>query len=159
MSAGGVVVRGNDVIAIVPTRRAADGSRVLALPKGHVDEGETRLQAAIREVREEAGVVVEHIADLGEVRYWYTRHGRRISKAVAFYLFGYVDGDVADHDDEVEEVRWMPLSQARRALSYQGEREMVERAMRVLEERAGGPAQARGHDPRPGGVSEDRKER
>jgi 8-oxo-dGTP pyrophosphatase MutT (NUDIX family) len=58
-SAGGVVVRGHDVVVIVPTRRAANGAKVLALPKGHVDPGETPIQAAAREVREEAGVDAE----------------------------------------------------------------------------------------------------
>ena len=41
-SAGGVLVRGREVAVIVPTRRAADGSRVLALPKGHVDGRDSR---------------------------------------------------------------------------------------------------------------------
>src|SRR5437879_5917980 len=57
VSAGGVVVRDGDVAVIVPTRRSADGSRVLSLPKGHVDPGETPVEAAEREVREETGVV------------------------------------------------------------------------------------------------------
>ncbi len=132
LSAGGVVVRGQEMIAIVPTRRAADGKSVLALPKGHVDAGETPLQAAIREVREEAGVTVEHIADLGEVRYWYARGGRRIAKAVEFFLFAYLSGELEDHDEEVEEARWMPLQDAQRSLSYPGEREMVQRAIALL---------------------------
>lgn len=126
-------MRGGEVVTIVPTRRAADGRKVLALPKGHIDGDETPLQAAIREVREEAGVVVEHLADLGEVRYWYTRGGQRIAKAVSFFLFGYVSGDVEDHDEEVEQARWMPLEQAQQELSYPGEREMVGRAISLLE--------------------------
>src|SRR5207302_10442409 len=56
-SAGGVVVRGEELVAIVPTRRASDGTRVVALPKGHIDRGETPLQAAQREVREETGIL------------------------------------------------------------------------------------------------------
>src|ERR1035438_7240501 len=105
-SAGGVVVRGEEVVVIVPTRRAADGSRVLALPKGHVDPGETPIQAAQREVREETGVVAEPVQELGETRYWYRRDGRTIGKSVCFFLFTYVEGNTEDHDDEVEEVRW-----------------------------------------------------
>jgi 8-oxo-dGTP pyrophosphatase MutT (NUDIX family) len=132
LSAGGVVVRGQEAIAIVPDRRAADGKSVLALPKGHVDPGETTLQAAIREVREEAGVEVEHIADLGEIRYWYTRGGRRIAKTVEFFLFAYLSGELEDHDEEVQEARWMPLKQAQRSLSYPGEREMARRAIALL---------------------------
>src|SRR5271165_1517484 len=92
VSAGGVVVRGGEVVVIVPTRRAPDGSRVLALPKGHIDPGETALEAAEREVREETGIVAEPLRELGEARYWYRRGGQTISKAVSFYLFSYVEG-------------------------------------------------------------------
>jgi 8-oxo-dGTP pyrophosphatase MutT (NUDIX family) len=131
-SAGGVVVRGGDVVVIVPTRRAADGSRVLALPKGHVDPGETPIQAAQREVREETGVVAEPVQELGETRYWYRRDGRTIGKSVCFFLFTYVEGNTEDHDDEVEEVRWISLQQARRQLSHTAEREMVDLALAYL---------------------------
>jgi 8-oxo-dGTP pyrophosphatase MutT (NUDIX family) len=133
-SAGGVVVRDEQVVVIVPTRRASDGSRVLALPKGHIDPGETALQAAGREVREETGIVGEPVRELGEARYWYRRDGQTIPKSVSFYLFDYVEGDTADHDDEVEEARWIALADAQSELSHAAEREMVTRAMAFLEE-------------------------
>lgn len=133
-SAGGVVVRGDQVVVIVPTRRAADGSRVLALPKGHVDPGETPVEAAEREVREETGIVAEPVRELGETRYWYRRDGRTIGKTVAFFLFSYVGGDIADHDDEVEEVRWIGVGQAQKKLSHEAEREMVALAAAYLEQ-------------------------
>jgi 8-oxo-dGTP pyrophosphatase MutT (NUDIX family) len=129
VSAGGVVRRGGEVIVIVPTRRAADGKRVLALPKGHVDPGETAEQAAEREVREEAGVDATLVGQLGEVRYWYQREGRKIPKLVTFFLFDYAGGDVADHDAEVEEARWVPFDEAIATLTYKGDREMVQRAL------------------------------
>lgn len=131
-SAGGVVVRGEEVVVIVPTRRAADGSRVLALPKGHVDPGETPIQAAEREVREETGIVAEPVRELGETRYWYRRDGRTIGKSVCFYLFSYIEGNSEDHDDEVEEVRWISLKDAREQLSHSAEREMVDLALAYL---------------------------
>jgi 8-oxo-dGTP pyrophosphatase MutT (NUDIX family) len=131
-SAGGVVVRDGEVIVIVPTRRAANGSRVLALPKGHVDPGETAVQAAAREVREETGVIGEAVTELGETRYWYRRDGRTIGKSVSFCLFDYVGGDTADHDDEVEEVRWLGLERAERELSHAAEREMIGLALAYL---------------------------
>ena len=124
-----MVVRGDEVVVIVPTRRSANGSKVLALPKGHVDPGETPAEAAQREVREEAGVEAALVDQLGEVRYWYQRDGRRIPKVVSFFLFDYRSGKVEDHDDEVELARWMPLDQAARELTYKGEREMVQRAV------------------------------
>jgi 8-oxo-dGTP pyrophosphatase MutT (NUDIX family) len=131
-SAGGVVVRGDQVVTIVPTRRAADGSRVLALPKGHVDPGESPIEAAQREVREETGLHAEPVCELGESRYWYRRDGKTIGKRVAFFLFEFRDGNTDDHDDEVEEVRWLGLEEAQRALSHTAEREMVALAIAHL---------------------------
>jgi 8-oxo-dGTP pyrophosphatase MutT (NUDIX family) len=128
-SAGGVVVDGDQVVVIVPVKRGTAGRRVLGLPKGHPDGDETPEQAARREVAEEAGVEGELIGELGEVSYRFERRGRSIPKRVRFYLFEYQAGDVADHDDEIEEARWMPLEQAARELTYAGEREMVRRAL------------------------------
>lgn len=130
ISAGGVVLdEEGRTIVIVPTRRSASGAKVTALPKGHIDPGEDAETAALREVREEAGIEAEIIEKLGDVRYWYQRAGRSIPKQVTFFLMRYVGGDPADHDDEVEEARWVPLEEAHALLSFQGERDMVRAAI------------------------------
>jgi 8-oxo-dGTP pyrophosphatase MutT (NUDIX family) len=134
VSAGGVVVRDAEVLVIVPVKRASDGRRVLALPKGHFDPGETALEAAEREVREETGAEVEPLSELGDARYSYRRGGETIPKAVTFFLFRYRDGDTSKHDEEVEEVRWLPLQEARDSLTHAAEREMIGRALAHLEE-------------------------
>jgi 8-oxo-dGTP diphosphatase len=126
-SAGGVVLRpgpGGDEVAVVSPR---DG--VLALPKGHPDGDETLEQAASREVREEAGLTVRAVDRLGDVRYWYTLKGERVLKTVTFFLFDYVSGDTADHDDEVVWAGWIPLADAVKDLSYRGERSMAVKAL------------------------------
>lgn len=123
------MVRDGEVAVIVPVRRDARGNRVLGLPKGHPDGDETADQAAAREVREETGLTAELIEQLGDVEYQYERKGRRVSKRVAFFLFEYRSGDLADHDHEIEEARWMPLAEAAEELTYEGEREMVRRAL------------------------------
>jgi 8-oxo-dGTP pyrophosphatase MutT (NUDIX family) len=134
-SAGGVVVNDlGETIVIVPTRRAADGSKVLALPKGHPDGDESPQEAAVREVREETGVLADVVGPLGDVRYWYQRGGRRIAKVVSFFLLRYAEGSLDDHDAEVEDARWMPLTEAAEALSYAGERDMAARALSRIAE-------------------------
>ena len=134
-SAGGVVVRDGEVVTIVPVKRAADGSQVLGLPKGHPDGDETPEQAARREVAEEAGVRGELIAELGDVEYDYERPSGPAHKTVRFFLYAYSSGDVADHDHEIEVAAWMELGEAAQRLTYAGERDMVRRAMAHLADR------------------------
>jgi 8-oxo-dGTP pyrophosphatase MutT (NUDIX family) len=127
-SYGGVTIRGDDVLVIQPVGRR----RITALPKGGPQRGETPEQTAGREVREETGVNVTVREPLGDVEYWYRRGGRRVFKTVHFYLCDYVSGSTEDHDHEVDEARWIPLHEARTALSYPGERELIERALSKL---------------------------
>jgi 8-oxo-dGTP pyrophosphatase MutT (NUDIX family) len=128
-SAGGVVVRGDECVVIVPVKRSPQGRRVLGLPKGHPDEGESDEAAAAREVREETGVRAELVEPLGDIEYDYQRRGRRVHKRVRFFLFRYLSGSTADHDHEIEDARWLPLADAAEKLSYEGEREMAARAL------------------------------
>jgi 8-oxo-dGTP pyrophosphatase MutT (NUDIX family) len=132
LSAGGAVVHDGNVIVVVPVKRDASRRRVLALPKGHLDQGETDEAAAIREVTEETGVRAELIDKLGDVEYTYERRGRRRAKRVAFYLFEYRSGSVKDHDHEIEVALWMPLEKAAEELTYAGEREILRRAVSRL---------------------------
>ncbi|HEV2773175.1 MAG TPA: NUDIX domain-containing protein [Thermoleophilaceae bacterium] len=126
-SAGGVVVRrtdGRSEMAVISPRRG-----VLALPKGHPEEGETLEQAATREVLEEPGLTARPRERLGQVRYWYTLAGEPVLKAVTFFMFDYLSGHIEDHDDEVESAAWVPLGEAPRLLSFKGEREMAAKAL------------------------------
>ena len=131
-SSGGLVVRrfrSRPFLAVVQVIR---GKRVLSLPKGHPDPGETAEQAAVREVREEAGVTAEIEEKLGDVRYWYSLHGERRLKVVSFFLCRYRSGSVRNHDDEVEAALWVPLADAPVRLEYRGEREMAQKALERL---------------------------
>ena len=132
VSAGGVVVRrirGRPHVALIcvgPKRR-------WQLPKGLVERGEAPEAAATREVREEAGVEAELTAPVDTIEYWYvaTRGGERVRyhKRVHFFLFRYRSGDVADHDHEVLEARWVPAAEAGEMLAFENERQVVEKAL------------------------------
>lgn len=129
-SAGGVAVRegpgGREFVAIKPAHRDR-----WQLPKGTIDRGETPEVAALREVREEAGVSCRIVASLGPIQFFYQLGPRRFHKTVDFYLMAYESGDPADHDHEVQEACWVPLEEADR-LAFATERQVVERARELL---------------------------
>ena len=136
-SAGGVLVRrmrGSWWLAAIRPGGRPEG--VWALPKGNIGPGESPEATAVREVTEETGVESVSTGKLGDVRYVYTWGGERIFKIVSFYLLRYRRGRIGDLPEqfrhEVEEVRWLPLEEAPRLLSYKGEREMAEKALAVL---------------------------
>ncbi|MDP9490622.1 MAG: NUDIX hydrolase [Actinomycetota bacterium] len=136
-SAGGVLVRrfhGRWWLAAIRPGGRPEG--VWALPKGNVGPGEPPEETAVREVAEETGVEAVSTGKLGDVRYVYTRGGKRIFKVVSFYLLRYRRGRLGDlpaqFRHEVDEVRWLPLKDASRLLSYKGEREMAEKALALL---------------------------
>ena len=135
ISAGGVAIRnenGRVEIAIIQTSKEGRWQ----LPKGLIDPGETPEQAAIREVREEAGITCEIVEKIDSVDYWYVdRWGTepmRVHKYVHFYLMKYISGDVGDHDDEVIDVRWSDIEQAINTLAFNDEKNMVKKANDVL---------------------------
>jgi 8-oxo-dGTP pyrophosphatase MutT (NUDIX family) len=136
-SAGGVVVRrlrGRWMLAAIRPNGKPPGT--WALPKGLIDRGERADATAVREVAEETGVDAELDRKLGDVRYVYTRDGRRIFKVVSFYLLRYRGGRLGaiapEMRREVAEARWVPLDEAPTLLAYRGERQMAEEALRAV---------------------------
>ena len=135
ISAGGVTFRriGAELqVAIVSVKPSLRWQ----LPKGIVDPGETPEFTAVREVREEAGIESELLRLIETVEYWYQRvqYGQRIRyhKFVHFYLLQYLSGDVADHDHEIEESRWVSFEEAIEKLAFKSERGVVEKAWEII---------------------------
>jgi len=96
--------------------------------------------AAVREVREETGLVSEVEETLGDVTYWYARRDKegrpqRVWKRVRFFLLGYRGGRFADRDDELDAVGWFPLDKAEAAVAYASEQALVQRARALLDQR------------------------
>src|SRR5271156_1974193 len=113
---------------------------VLALRKGLVDIGEKPQAAAVREVREETGIVAEPVTKLSDNKYVYVRtwgDGKRVFKIVSFYLMRYVSGEIdnltSDMPIEVKQARWVPLADASRELAHSNERKVLRQAEDYLE--------------------------
>ena len=132
VSAGGVVWRKSPAgeFEVVVCGRRSD--RLWCLPKGTPDAGESIEDTAVREVQEETGLRVRRGDALGAIEYWFTADGIRYHKQVHHWLMEPIGGDVAEHDHEFDEVRWIAIADAHTMLSYDGERKVVAEAARVL---------------------------
>ena len=136
ISAGGVVFRRRNSGAEV-AMISLKGGEVWALPKGLVEKGESLEEAALREVREETGLSAKIVERIDKIDYWfYWKEGDekvKHHKIVYFYLMEYTGGSTADHDQEVEEVRWFPIDEAIEIASYKTERKVLEKAKEMIQ--------------------------
>jgi 8-oxo-dGTP diphosphatase len=135
-SAGGVAYRQNAGLIEVALIAVGQQKR-WQLPKGLVGRGEDAAIAAQREVREEAGIETELLDLIDRIEYWYygTRRGGgrvRFHKQVYFYLMRYLSGDVADHDQEVTEARWVEIRDAADMLAFANEKNVVRKAREMI---------------------------
>ncbi len=136
-SAGGLVIDGIDgprdeQSAALIGRLDRRGRMLWSLPKGHIEQGETAEQTAIREVAEETGIQGTVLAALGSIDYWFVTEGRRVHKTVHHYLLRCTGGELSDEDVEVSEVAWVPLSELPTRLAYADERRLAEVAGELI---------------------------
>ena len=133
-SAGGIVLRdvdGRHQVVLGRRRRERDGA-TWSLPKGTPHRNESREATALREVTEETGLHVRIVAPVGDVHYRFVRGGRRIDKTVHYFLMEATGGDLADHDHEFEQVRWINFDEAPTVLTFETERALVAQAAAVI---------------------------
>jgi len=130
-SAGGLVVDHASQAAVIG-RLDRRGRLLWSLPKGHIENGETAEQAAVREIEEETGITGRVIAPLGTIDFWFVAEGRRIHKTVHHYLLIAEGGELSDADIEVVEVAWVPLEELAERLAYDDERRLVDQVPGLL---------------------------
>ena len=135
VSAGGVVFRRRRSKIEVALICVGEEGR-WQLPKGLVGRDESPEETALREVREETGLMCETVAPLETIEYWYFSKGGgrrvRFHKSVHFFLMRYRSGDVGDHDEEVNEARWVKLDEAVEMLAFKSERKVLEQAREMI---------------------------
>jgi 8-oxo-dGTP pyrophosphatase MutT (NUDIX family) len=135
VSSGGVAFRRKGTQLQVVLISVGEAQR-WQLPKGTVEKNETRESAAVREVREETGIQTDLVRLLDRIEYWFysSSAGKRTRhhKFVYFYLLRALSGDTSDHDDEVNESRWVEINTALKMLTFENERTILKRARAAL---------------------------
>jgi 8-oxo-dGTP diphosphatase len=122
VAAGGVVLDQKGRVLIVHRGRYDDWS----FPKGGVDEGESLEQAALREVKEEAGLECEIVRKLASSRYFFTtRKGQTRLKVVHYFLMKIIGGRLLADGSETDEAIWCEVAEAAARLSYQGDKDLL----------------------------------
>lgn len=137
ISAGGVLYKREKEEYLV-VLVAVKNKTVWTLPKGLVEKGEKLEDAAVREVREETGCTGEPVAFIDKIHLWFYSkdNGKLIRhhKVVYYYLMKYIEGDIKNHDFEVDDAKWFPIDQAINIATYKKDKEILKKARSILHE-------------------------
>lgn len=96
------------------------------LPKGHIEEGESAEEAAVREVFEETGIRAKTLRKIGDIQYFYQEAGRRIFKKVSFFLMECKSG-LPKPNSEASKIEWKSLAEAQKLLTFKAEKDILRR--------------------------------
>src|SRR5208337_3730349 len=119
-ASGGLIWRqatGGRELIIIHRRRHGDWT----LPKGKVEPGESWLQCAIREVREETGYKVKVEGHAG----WVCYDAGKITKIVRFWNMRPIGESKFRSSEEVMSVHWLTPQKALKRLDHEGERQLI----------------------------------
>jgi 8-oxo-dGTP pyrophosphatase MutT (NUDIX family) len=133
-SAGGIVIKKEkESFSVLLCQHSQHHGWVF--PKGLIGDthrNESKEETAIREVKEECGVDAKIIKALTPVVYWYQFEGEKRKKTVYYFLMEYLGGDINKHDEEMEKVEWLPLSQVDDRLTYPSDKKVWHEARRLI---------------------------
>ena len=133
ISAGAVLYKESEgkIQVVIYSRKNASQ---WCLPKGKIEKGETREEAAIREVEEETGLKGQIIEHLKDIYYSYVDKRRKLhlNKTVHYFLMKYSHGDINTDDSGVEDVVWIDIDEAIEKVTFENEKQALQRAKSVL---------------------------
>jgi 8-oxo-dGTP pyrophosphatase MutT (NUDIX family) len=134
-SAGGIVCRymSSGEIEVLLVGGTESEAQYWGFPKGKQEPGEIIEATAVREILEETGIRVELLALAGISMYDFANASGKIRhKIVRFYLARPLGPDMPGGDSEHREIRWVPIEQAYRLLTYDADREVLFGIQRLL---------------------------
>ena len=131
-AAGGVVVKKEDDGFSVLLIKDSYGHWIWA--KGHIEEGETPQEAAVREVAEETGLKsLSVLEELGRQEYYFTLKGKKIFKTVHVFLIEAAPGEELDiQTSEIQAAEWFTPEEALGKIEYEGSSILLGKGIRIF---------------------------
>lgn len=126
-SCGAIVINKNNKILLVHHNAGH-----WDFPKGHIENGETEEQTAIREVKEETNIDI-----IINNKYRYTTNyspKENVMKEVVYFLAQNIDEDKKPQLEEVSEVKWFTLEEAMNTITYENSKEILNKLKKDIEE-------------------------
>jgi len=119
-SAGGILLENSKALLIKVTN--LQGEIIWTFPKGHLENGETAIDAAIRETAEETGWICKPYVKLYTAHYTFEREGKAVKKDVDWFLMRRICGDGRPTTpDEIMSVKWFPFEEVEKILVYESD--------------------------------------
>lgn len=122
ISCGCIIIKNNKILLVYEKRRNFWG-----LPKGHVEEGESEEETALREVREEVGLDVEI-----DITKRYTLNyiiNNEIDKTSVFYIAKPKNENIKMQESEIENIEWCDFEEAIELLTFDDWKQMLREAI------------------------------
>lgn len=132
-SAGAVVLKEGKVLLIKNKSIKDKKISFWGFPKGHIEKGESSIDAALRELKEETGVEAEILSKIGDSKYVFTQKGEKVFKVVITYLMGYKSGEGKPQLEEIDEVVWMNPEEAVGKLTFKNDKVLLQKALEILQ--------------------------
>lgn len=135
-SAGGVVFkRQHDTMLVLLCQHSQHHGWVF--PKGFIgdkNEHESKEETALRETKEETGVTGTILTPLTPITYWYQMEGEKRKKTVYYFLMRFKEGDIKNHDFEMENVEWLPVDKVAERLTFPSDKKVWEEVKKLLKQ-------------------------
>jgi len=131
--AGGVVLwkHDNDIFICIVKRR---NKGVWILPRGRIEKNEHMEETVIREIKEETGIEATIIKKIGIISYSFYSSKDKVTynKVVHFYLLRLDKQEDFVPNQEIEEKLWVPLNKAKEILSYEAEKNIIDKVIEFI---------------------------
>ena len=128
-AAGGVVLLEKKILLVKNKKgdSSEDGLPWWGYPKGHLEEGEKPVDAAVREVFEETGFEVKAKKNkpIAESRYEINRAGKKVQKTVWFYEMEVIEPFKNEPDEEIEEIALIDFESALDLLTHEEDKKIL----------------------------------